>query len=119
MENVFKGAVIGVVVAVGLVGIGIYGLLIVLYLLAKAGFKKGEWVVKLLDLSGAEYTFGIPIAGVVTTVVVYLFGFAGDGKYTFKAFSFEFSGPVAPATLWIVTFITFIATIRILRRKTA
>jgi len=96
------------------VGILIYSFIIMEYLRGRS------WVVSLLDKGGGEYTFGLPIAGMVTTAIVYVFGVAspgGDGKYTFRAFSLEFDGPAAPATIWIVVFLTFVASIRILRRR--
>jgi hypothetical protein len=39
----------------------------------KSGLYSFERVVTLLESGGREFTFGIPIAGVVTTVVVHLF----------------------------------------------
>jgi|SRR5215813_4658006 len=116
MKKFFEGAVI--------FGVVIYLLVMLAYGLGKLGFYPSEvgWlaerVVGLLETPGREYTFGIPIAGVVTTVVVYLFGLVSPGpgnNYTFKAFSLEFSGPAAPATIWIFTFLTFVATIKLLR----
>ena len=99
-------------VGLTVLSVAVYALLIALYLF------KCERVVSLLDKGGWEYTFGIPISGVVATVLVVLFGvaFPGDGKYTFDAFSLKFTGPAGPATLWLLAFAVFIAAIRILRR---
>jgi hypothetical protein len=103
-------------VAIGLV---FYAVLLLFWVAGQVGASWGEWAVKLEEKYGAEYVFGIPIAGVVTTVVVLLFGRASPGdaseKYKFKAFGLEFSGPAAPATIWIVLWLTFMATIWLLR----
>jgi hypothetical protein len=38
-------------------------------------------------------------------------------KLTFKAFNLEFSGPAGPVTLWIVIYLTLVASIRIVDPK--
>jgi hypothetical protein len=50
-------------------GIAVYIVIILAYLNGKRGRRATKWAVRLLDEGGGEYTFGLPIAGIVTTVI--------------------------------------------------
>jgi hypothetical protein len=106
-ERFFKGVM--------MVGVTAYLALMAFYIVGKAGFSSFQWAVNLLDSGGWPFTFGIPIAGVAATVIVFVFGLVKNpGTFTLKALGVEFTGPGIPATVWLVTFITFIATIKLL-----
>ncbi len=69
-----------------IIGIVAYLFIMGAYLSGKI-WGVGQWAVDLLDRGGSVYTFGLPIAGVVATAIVYVFGIAAGrtgndtGKY--------------------------------------
>jgi hypothetical protein len=110
--EIFKSAII----LLFFLGIIIYSCLMLVYVLQACSAWRGgsKAVVALLDNGGAGYTFGLPLCAVTAFAIVCVLerlspSTASDGKLEFKAFGAVFSGPAGPVTLWVVCYLTLVA----------
>lgn len=56
------------------------------------------------------FTFGLPISAVTAFAITCVFEKLANpsDKLSFKAFGLEFNGPAAPATIWIICYLTLV-----------
>jgi hypothetical protein len=73
----------------------------------------------IMDLlkSWPAYAYSLPMCGIAAFAIVKLLEFTSDGTLKFSAFSLEFSGPAGPVTLWIVVYLSLVASIRLSRAE--
>jgi hypothetical protein len=97
-----------------LLGLVVYGLLLLAYTVDAAGLRSFERIKAMLD-SAPGYTFGLPISAATAFAIVSVLEQTEKATLEFKAFGAEFSGPAAPVTLWLVCFLSLVAAMRIVR----
>lgn len=101
----------GIVLGLFILGVVIYGLMLLLY-----WFNLGR--VRPMFDSNPSATFGIPIAAAAAfAVVVVLSKASPEGMLKFTAFSLKFEGPSGPITLWVITYLNLIGSLKLLRRR--
>jgi len=65
-----------------------------------------------VDIFGQKraFTFGLPISAIAAFAITCVFEKLANpsDKLSFKAFGLEFSGPAAPATIWIICYLTLV-----------
>ena len=104
-----------ILISLSILGVAIYGITMLAYL-----FKFSP-AVALLDSAARSYTFGLPICAAIAFAIVAILDTVspaksdGSGKLEFKAFGLTFSGPAGPTTLWIVVYLTLVASIQIVK----
>ena len=105
------------VVALFFLGIFGYAMLLVLYILnVVQWFDSGA--LKIFAEKSDKLVFGLPISGMTAFAIVCVFERLASGtenkaeKLSFKAFGLEFSGPAAPATLWIVCYLAIVGSMQ-------
>ena len=105
--NVVKKGAIGVL----FLGIIAYALLVLAYVF--------RWHVAI-ELLGPKpgFTFGLPICAITSFAIVSLLETQSEGekkseKLNFKAFGLDFTGPASSVTLWVVCYLTLVASMRI------
>jgi hypothetical protein len=67
-----------------------------------------------------SHAFEIPMSGIVAFAIVSLLRSPtndSDDPLTFTAFNLEFSGPVAPTTLWVVVYLTIVVSFKLLKKR--
>jgi hypothetical protein len=97
-----------------LLGLVVYGMLLLAYVAQAAGLGEFERIKTMLDAAPA-YTFGLPISAATAFAIVSVLEYRANGELTFEAFGASFSGPAAPVTLWLVCFLGLVAAMRIIR----
>jgi hypothetical protein len=87
-----------------------YTIAAIFYVFSNFGWKWFSFVDHFFSLGDGRYMFGLPIAGVAAAAIVSIFEIVSPSStegnsLSFEAFGAKFSGPAAPATLWIVTYL--------------
>ena len=93
-----------------------YTALAIFYALSSLGLTLFSFTDHFFSLGDGRFMFGLPIAGVAAAAIVCVFEAVSpsqkDGNnLSFEAFGAKFSGPAAPATLWIVTYLALVVSI--------
>lgn len=109
------------IVVLGLLVASVVGYVIALgcYLLgATTGIKMLKKAVSFFDDRDGSYVFGLPISAATAFGIVMAFDAVSpfekaDNTLSFEAFNAKFSGPAAPATIWIVCYLTLVVSMRI------
>jgi hypothetical protein len=103
----------------GVVSIFVLGLFAYSLLLAAHALGWGPEFMK--DTKNWPYVFGLPISGIGAFAIVCVLEQLApatnnpEGKLEFKAFGLTFSGPAGPITLWVVCYLTLVASIQIVK----
>ncbi len=100
-----------IAVGVLLLGIAAYGLLMLAYVL---GWPEAQALLK----ESPSHTFGLPISAITAFAIVALLEQRYSDKpksetLNFKAFGLDFTGPAGPTTLWVVCYLTLVASMRL------
>ena len=104
------------VVVVLVIGLVVYAVLMLLYAL-----DLSATATKLMTSGKPSYMFGLPISAItafaIVSILERLAPSAKDekGKLEFKAFGLTFSGPAGPVTLWVVVYLTLVASMQIVK----
>jgi hypothetical protein len=105
-----------VVIVVSVFGVVMYAGLLLGYAL---GNKRAK---DILGRGNPSFMFGLPISAAIAFAIVCVFetvapgtaAAADGGKLSFTAFGAAFTGPAGPTTLWVVCYLTLVASMRIL-----
>ena len=95
----------------------LYILLAVAFALSNLGVGWLSFCDHFFSLGDGQFMFGLPISGVAAAAIVCVFQVVApsatdsNGQVSFEAFGAKFSGPAAPATLWIVTYLALVLSI--------
>jgi hypothetical protein len=83
------------------------GILGYAWLLARAFLFNHEATRVLLN-SNPGTNYGLPFSAMASFGIVSVLELANAGQLKFKAIGFDFEGPAAQVTLWIVCFVVFV-----------
>jgi hypothetical protein len=103
-------------------GVLIYAVILGLYIMGSA-FGCLKDLVKFFNTAAPAFVFHLPLSAAAAFGIVLVFDaispFAKDASsLSFEAFGAKFSGPAAPATIWVVCYLSFVASLRIVAPKT-
>lgn len=102
---VAKSVAIGIFV-LGLIAYGIF------LFLAFFG-RRADW--RKLTEDNAASVLGLPVSAATSFAIVTILEVTSGGNLNFKAFNLAFEGPASPVTLWLVCYVSLVATMRLAR----
>ena len=108
------------IILLALAGVVVYGLVLLAGLFGADEGLGGK--IRRAIRQNPELGIGVPCAaiGALALVAAMLKAFQRDaedtGTLSFTAFDMQFSGPSGPVTLWVISFLSIVAAIRLLRR---
>lgn len=113
----------GVVLSFLVVSVCVYVVALGCYLFGVAsGMRALQRLVSFFNTREGSYVFGLPISAATAFGIVMIFDivspFKKEGEsLSFEAFGAKFSGPAAPATIWVVCYLVLVASMRFAAKK--
>ena len=105
----------------GVVTIFFLGLMVYSAQMAAYAFN-WSWVPAFMTTTTkSQYIFGLPVCGIAAFSIVCVLEIlskpktSGGEKMEFKAFGLTFSGPAGPVTLWIVCYLSLVASMEMVK----
>jgi hypothetical protein len=105
----------------GVVSLFFLGLIVYSAQMAAYAFNWSWAPTFMTTTTKSQYIFGLPICGIAAfSIVCVLEKFSmpktsGGEKMEFKAFGLTFSGPAGPITLWIVCYLSLVASMEMVK----